>query len=131
MIRALVTGRLHDAPQARTSQSGNTFTTGKLRADGKDGATVWCSIIAFGELAERLATLPAGAALSVSGRAEVNAWLDKSGEPRAGLSVVVEELATLRGKPRPPSESRPPSRRPARQPEPAGVPFDDLDDWQP
>ena len=131
MIRALVSGRLHDAPQARTSQSGNTFVTGKLRADGKDGATVWTSIIAFGELAERLASLPAGAALSVSGRAEVNAWIDKSGEPRAGLSVVVEELATLRGKPRPPSEARPPSRRPARQPEPAGVPFDDLDDWQP
>ena len=131
MIRALVSGRLHDAPQARTSQSGNPFTTGKLRADGKDGATVWTSIIAFGELGERLATLPAGAALSVSGRAEVNAWLDKNGEPRAGLSVVVEELATLRGKPRLPSESRPPSRRPARQPEPAGIPFDDLDDWQP
>ncbi len=131
MIRCLVTGRLHDTPQARTSANGNTFTTAKLRADGKDGATVWTSIIAFGELAERLATLPAGAALSVSGRAEVNAWLDKSGEPRAGLSVVVEELATLRGKPRPPSEARPPSRRPARQPEPAGVPFDDLDHWQP
>ncbi len=129
MIRALVSGRLHDAPQARTSANGNPFSTAKLRADGKDGATVWTSIIAFGELAERLATLPAGAALSVSGRAEVNAWLDKNGEPRAGLSVVVEELATLRGKPRPSSESRPPSRRPARQP--AGVPFDDLDDWQP
>ena len=53
MIRALVTGKLHDAPQARTSQSGNPFTTAKLRADSKDGATVWCSIIAFGELAER------------------------------------------------------------------------------
>ncbi len=68
MIRCLVTGRLHDMPQARTSANGNTFTTAKLRADGKDGATVWTSIIAFGELAERLATLPAGAALSVSGR---------------------------------------------------------------
>lgn len=67
MIRALVSGRLHDAPQARTSQSGNPFSTAKLRADGKDGATVWTSIIAFGELGERLATLPAGAALSVSG----------------------------------------------------------------
>lgn len=68
MIRCLVTGRLHDMPQARTSANGNPFSTAKLRADGKDGATVWTSIIAFGELAERLATLPAGAALSVSGR---------------------------------------------------------------
>ena len=131
MIRALVTGRLHDMPQARTSQSGNTFTTGKLRADGKDGATVWTSIIAFGELGERLATLPAGAALSVSGRAEIGAWSDKDGNPHGSLSLVCDELATLKGKPRPPSEARQPSRRPARQPEPAGVPFDDLDDWQP
>jgi len=60
MIRCLVTGRLHDMPQARTSANGNPFSTAKLRADGKDGATVWTSIIAFGELAERLASLPAG-----------------------------------------------------------------------
>lgn len=44
MIRALVTGRLHDMPQARTSANGNPFSTAKLRADGKDGATVWTSI---------------------------------------------------------------------------------------
>ena len=133
MIRCLVTGRLHDMPQARTSQSGNPFTTAKLRADGKDGATVWTSIIAFGELAERLATLKQGDAVAIGGRAEIGAWSDKDGNPHGSLSLVCDELATLRGKPRPPSESRSPSRRPARQPEPvgAGIPFDDLDDWQP
>ena len=102
MIRALITGTLYGEPQARTSQAGKPFTTAKMRADGKDGASVWCSIIAFGDLAERLATLAANAALSVAGRAEVNAWLDKAGEPKAGLSLVVDELATLKGKPRPP-----------------------------
>ena len=57
-------------PQARTSANGNTFSTAKLRADGKDGATVWTSIIAFGELAERLATLPAGRAPTLLGLPE-------------------------------------------------------------
>jgi len=101
MIRTLITGTLYGAPQARTSQAGKPFVTAKLRADGKNGESVWCSIIAFGEIADRLLTLADGAALSISGRAEVNAWLDKQGEPRAGLSLLVDDLVTLKGKPRP------------------------------
>lgn len=103
MIRALVTGSLYGDPEQRTSASGKTFTTAKLRADGKDGASVWCSLIAFGEQAERLATLKARQALSVAGKAEVNGWLSRNtGEVGAGLSLVVDDLATLQGKPRAP-----------------------------
>ena len=134
MIRALVTGTLYGSPERRTAKSGSLFTTAKLRADGKDGASVWCSLIAFGELAERLATLAANAAVAVSGRAEVNGWLDKAGEPKAGLSLVVDELATLKGKPRPQGQNAgqnagqstgqgaPPQRA---QPPPVGAGFDD------
>ena len=131
MIRALVTGKLHDAPQARTSATGNTFAICKVKADDKNGAWVWVSVIAFGAEAERLLTLKQGDTVAIGGRTEIGAWSDKDGNPHGSLSLVADELATLRGKPRPPSESRQPSRRPARQPEPAGVPFDDLDDWQP
>ena len=102
MIRALVTGSLYGDPQTRTSQAGKSYVTAKVRADGKDGSSVWCSIIAFGELADRLMTLGNGAALAVSGKAEVSGWIDKQGEPRAGLSLVADEIATLKGKPRPP-----------------------------
>jgi len=137
MIRALITGSLYGDPQARTSQAGKVYATAKVRADGKDGASVWCSIIAFGELADRLMTLGNGAALAVSGKAEVSGWIDKQGEPRAGLSLVVDELAALKGKPRPPqgtgsdapsrprgdSQPRPP--RAQRQPVGAGAGFDD------
>ncbi len=135
MIRALITGSLYGDPQARTSQAGKQYVTAKIRADGKDGASVWCSIIAFGELADRLMTLGNGAALAVSGKAEVNGWLDKSGEPKAGLSLVADEVATLKGKPRPPqgTGSDAPSRqgegshpRPQRaQRQPVGAGFDD------
>ena len=133
MIRALATGTLHDAPQQRTSQTGNPYTTAKLRADGKDGNSAWCSLIAFGEVGERLATLKAGAALAVSGRCELSAWLNQEGEPKAGLSLVVDELATLRGKPRPKPEAQASPtpapapqrfRRPQHQPVET-VPFDD------
>ena len=130
MIRALVSGVLHDAPKVHTGRSGKPFTTAKVRADGKDGATVWCSIIAFNAEGERLATLQQGAALSVSGRAEVSAWLDKNGEHKGGLSLVVDELATLKAKPKPRDDGHP-QRRSARQPAPANAGFDDLDEWQP
>ena len=115
MIRAMVSGTLYGVPQARTAASGKQYATAKLRADGKDGTSVWCSFIAFGDIADRLLTLADGAALSISGRAEVNAWLDKQGEPRAGLSLVADEIATLKGKPRPaPVEVQGQPRRPPR-----------------
>ena len=101
MIRTLLTGNLYGEPQARTSKSGSTFATAKVRADGKDGAVLWISIVAFNEVADRLLTLPANAAVALSGKLEVSAYTAKTGEPAAGLSVVVDELATLKAKPRP------------------------------
>lgn len=139
MIRCLLVGTLHTDPQARTSQSGKSFTTGKLKADAADGGTVWCSLIAFAEQAERLAGLKSGQAISVSGRAKVTAWLGKSGEPAAGLDLTIDELVTLKGRPKgsdqqPAQASARPytQRRPARQPPPVshGTPFDDMDYFQ-
>ena len=121
MIRILATGTLHTEPTSRTSANGNPYTTAKLRADDGKGGSVWCNLIAFGSESERVATLKAGAPLSVSGRAEVSAWLDKQGEPKAGLSIVVDELATLRAKPRPQEgERRPAPRRQSPNPPPCG-----------
>ena len=101
MIRALLTGVLYGAPEPRTAKSGKAFVTGKLRADDGKGGSVFCSLVAFNEQAEALGRLPAGAALSVSGKAEVQAWTGKDGNPAAGLSVVVDDLAALKPKPRP------------------------------
>ena len=120
MIRALTTGQLYGEPQARTSQAGKPFTTAKLRADGKDGAAVWISLVAFGELAERLAGMKANNAVAVSGKAELNAYLNRDGEPAAGLSIVIDELATLKAKPKP---------KPEPAPAAAAEPFDDSIPW--
>ena len=121
MIRTLLTGNLYGEPQARTSKSGSTFATAKVKADGKDGAVLWISIVAFNEVADRMLTLPANAAVALSGKLEVSAYTAKTGEPAAGLSVVVDELATLKAKPRP---------RPAVAPQPVAAGFnDDLPDW--
>ena len=119
--RALITGNLYGDPQARTSQAGKSFATAKIRADGKDGAVLWVSIVAFGDLADRLLTMRANNAVALSGKLEVSAYTAKNGEPAAGLSVVCDELATLKAKPRPRAE-------PAQQPVIAGF-DDDLPDW--
>lgn len=121
MIRALVTGSLYGDPVSRTGASGKPFTTAKLRADGKDGGAVWCSLIAFGDQAERLGMLKANSPVSVSGKAELSAWANKQGEPTAGISLVIEEIAALKARPRP---KQPPQREFA----PAG--FDDGEGWQ-
>ena len=101
MIRALVSGCLYADPAVRLSQAGKPFTTAKLRADNKDGNLVWVSLVAFGELGERLSTLKANHAIAVSGKLEVSAYTDKRGEPAAGLSLVVDELATLKPRVKP------------------------------
>jgi len=115
MIRALITGNLYGDPQARTSQAGKPFITAKLRADAKDGTITWCSLVAFGELADRLAGMRSNNAIAVSGKLEVSAYANKAGEPAAGLSIVVDELAALKPRPKP---------KPAPAPE-----FDDMADW--
>ena len=128
MIRCLITGKLHDTPQSRTSATGNTFAIAKVKADDKGGAWVWVSVIAFGEEAERLLTLKAGDAVSIAGRAELSVWEDRDGDYHPGLSLVADEIATLRGKPKP----RAPKPK-QQQPDAAGasIPFDDYENWQP
>ena len=121
MIRALLTGVLYNDPISRIGASGKPFTTAKLRADGKDGGAIWCSLIGFGEQAERLAMLKANAPVSVSGKAELQAWANKQGEPTAGISLVIDEIAALKARPRP---KQPPQR------EFAPAEFDDGEGWQ-
>ena len=128
MIRCLITGKLHDTPQARTSANGNSFVLAKVKADDKAGAWVWVSVIGFGAEAERLLELKAGDAVAIGGRAELSVWADRDGNHHPGLNIVADELATLRGKPK----ARAPKAKPTRQPEAAGAGFDDpLPDFVP
>lgn len=91
-ITALVTGKLHAAPERRTGGSGKQYTRAALIAhDGE--ADSFVSVIAFGHVAEQLAALDKGETVSVSGRAQVKTW-EKNGEMRAGLSVVADCLLT-------------------------------------
>ena len=100
MMRLLCTGTLHGSPQARVSAKGTGFTTARLRADDGKGNSVWCSLIGFGDIAARLAELKDKAAIAVSGRVTPKAWINKDGEAQGGFDLTIDQISTLKGKPR-------------------------------
>jgi single-stranded DNA-binding protein len=93
-ITALITGRLIADPERRTSASGKDFATARLAA-GTDDDSVLCSVIAFGHIGEQLAALAKGDSLALVGRTKPKAWVDREGQPRAGLDVVADQLLTV------------------------------------
>lgn len=99
MIHALILGTLYGDPQQRTGKSGKLFTTARLKTVGKDGQPIWINLIAFNDAGDRLAAMSANAPLSVTGQADISAWIGKDGTPAAGLSLTIEEMigVSLRG----------------------------------
>jgi len=124
-LRILASGTLRDDPTPRTSASGKSFTTARIRTTDKDDGVIWCSIIAFNEQAERLGSLRAGTTVAVTGRAGLKTWQGKDGVPHVSADLVCDELIVLQAKPRP-------KEREPREPETAmaNAPFDDFDDWK-
>lgn len=70
MIRALITASCTTRRNPTHSATGNTFAIAKVKADDKNGAWVWVSVIAFGAESERLLELKAGDAVAIGGRAD-------------------------------------------------------------
>lgn len=137
MITALVSGRLLADPEKRTGASGKPFALARLAAhDGEADAVV--SVIAFGGVADQLAALGKGDAVSMTGRASVRTWTDRSGALKAGLSVTADALLTAhhvrqrRAAMRPADsadrDAAPRPRSGKRQPEPAQDDFGEAGD---
>ena len=93
MFNVLISGRLTAAPERRTSKAGNAFVSTKAMVPAGDGETVWTSIVAFTpEAQEALVKLAAGDTVSIIGTAKAGAYINKSGEPKASLSVVADRV---------------------------------------
>ncbi|WP_448505465.1 single-stranded DNA-binding protein [Immundisolibacter sp.] len=120
-IEAHFTGRLAKDAEARTTKARKVMTVLAVAVDAKDSdAATWCTVLAFEELAERLADLRKGAEIYAKGRLKVEVYTPQGGEPRPSLTLLAAhvEQATLERRPRAPR----PRRRPAHD---AGEPFDD------
>jgi single-stranded DNA-binding protein len=97
LIDALIAGKLYGKPEQRTSaNTGKTFFTAKVRVPVADGEAIFCNVICFSQTAGRaLMALDDGAAVALAGSLTPKAWTDKNtGEPRAGLDLVAQEVLT-------------------------------------
>jgi len=103
---ALVSGVLAADPVSR-SGSKVPFATASLRVETGAHSKLFVSLIGFGGNADELLDHTAGDPLSVSGRAELSTWIDRSGTPRHGLKIVVEQIAALKPKRNPAGGPRP------------------------
>ena len=139
-IEAHFTGRLSRDAEQRTTKAGKPMVmlTAVVNDPGTDDA-VWITILAFEDLAQRLAGLPKGTELYARGRLKAEMYCPEGGEPRVSLTLLASHVEPLvlerKARKRPAtvfgdSEPRKPSTYTSRRPATAGAgarfePFDD------
>ncbi|SDM52841.1 Single-stranded DNA-binding protein [Oryzisolibacter propanilivorax] len=95
MMDALIAGRLHARPEARTSKTGKPFATAKLRAAAGDGANLFVNVIAFEQAAvSALLALDAGDSIAIAGAMTPKVWTDREGTSHPALDVVAHAVLT-------------------------------------
>jgi single-stranded DNA-binding protein len=96
VIEVLMAGKLVGKPEARTSKSGRTFVTAKLRvADGGED-THFVRLTAFSDtVGAALLALDDGDAAAVAGTLKPGAWVDRDGAAKPNLDVVVAQVLTV------------------------------------
>jgi single-stranded DNA-binding protein len=96
MLDCLLTGRLIKGPELKTGKSGKAYAHFMLSVSVGDAENIVVSGIAFESVAERLAQLKKGDALSVAGALKPSEWIDKAtGETKHGLSVTVNQVLSV------------------------------------
>jgi single-stranded DNA-binding protein len=95
MIEALISGKLYGMAEQRTSRSGNSFATAKVRCPSGDEA-IFVSVIAFSESVQAaLLALDDGEAVSLAGTLTAKAWNDREGNARAGADLIANAVLTV------------------------------------
>ena len=96
MLSALASGTLIRTPKTGTSASGKRWTNCTIRASvGQnregDAESAFFAIIAFNDVADRLARLGKGDAISVKGPLKPTTY-EKDGQERHGLEIIAQAL---------------------------------------
>lgn len=95
MMDALIAGRLHGQPTARTGKSGKPFAVARVRAAGGDGESLFVTVIAFDEApCKALQALRDGDSVALSGSLTPKVWTDKEGNTRPALDLVAHQVLT-------------------------------------
>lgn len=119
-IEAHFTGRLSKDAEARATKNGKTMTvlTAVVNDSGTDDP-VWCTVLAFEELAERLAGLAKGTELYAKGRLKADLYTPPGGEPRVSMTLLathVEPLVLTKARKRQPVVYGDSQRKPSSYP---------------
>ena len=96
MLSALASGTLVRDPKSGISASGTRWANTTIRCNvgqSKEGdaETAFITVVAFGDVAERLARLAKGDAVSVQGNLKPTEY-QKDGETRHGLEIIAQAL---------------------------------------
>ena len=94
-IECALQGRLTADPVQRTSKTGKAWLSMNV-AVGSGDMVQYVSVALFGDtVADTAARLTKGERVYVEGRIKVNAWTDKDGRERSGLSVASFNVVPL------------------------------------
>lgn len=97
-IEAIITGKLHQRAEERTSRGGKPFVTAKVRTAAGEADSLFVNVVAFSESAcVALLALEAGDSLAVAGTLKPSAWIDRDGNARPSLDLVAAQVMTLYG----------------------------------
>lgn len=123
-----IVGTLANPPeQLRSGVALHVSVADLAKEDGKPAAA-WVRCTAFGDLAEvALATFNRGDQIYLRGRPTIDRWQDRyTGQPKSGLSLIVEEATKIGVVMRPPKseQPKPTEQKPARaRPKTADLPM--------
>ena len=95
MMEGLIAGKLQGKATERTSKTGKPYALAKVRAATRDGEALFVNVIAFDtDPCTALLALGEGDAVALAGTLTPKAWLDREGQPRAAVDMVVSQVLT-------------------------------------
>lgn len=95
MIDGLVMGRIHGQPVERASKIGKPYALAKVRAAAGDGESLIVNAIAFDDApVTALLGLSDGDSIAMSGSLTPKVWVDREGQSRPSLDMVVHQVLT-------------------------------------
>jgi len=93
-------GRLGGEPREITTSTGTAMAVANVAVELADrhgeAHTQWLGVVAFGRAAETLLRHSKGEMISVSGRAQYNAYTDGNGIEREQLQVIADSVVSAR-----------------------------------
>jgi single-stranded DNA-binding protein len=95
MMQLHLAGRLVRSPERKTSKNGKDYVQALVLVTAGD-TDVLVTVMAFDpDLQARLLDLQKGDSCSVCGSGSIRAYLDKEGQPAAGVSLMLNRLMAL------------------------------------